>query len=78
MIGYYDPCFDSFADFKFISSDAVEFPVHRFIIATASDVFKRMLITDMIEAHTGIAHFSDIDSSTMAEFLRFLYIFERQ
>ena len=62
------------SDFKIIC-DSKEFPVHKLILSSRSDVFKTMLGSDTpyTEVKNGALMIEDISSATMKSFLKFMY-----
>jgi len=60
------------SDVKLVSSDG-SVSAHRIILAMRSPVFRAMLSTEMAEARSGEIVFHDIDSSSLRNFLHYLY-----
>ena len=61
------------SDVKIIC-DAEEFPCHKVILSSRSDVFKTMFsIPDVKEQRDGIVKIDDVSAKTMKTFLKFMY-----
>lgn len=58
----------TYSDFKFVCSDNVEIPCHRFVLAKASPWFK-----ETFEKMKDSCNLPDLDSIKMMEILRFIY-----
>ena len=49
------------------------FPVHKAILASRSNVFRTMFVSNMVEASAGEAVIEDLDEETLEEMIHFLY-----
>ena len=56
-----------------ISCEDGEFPCHKSILSSRSDVFKTMFTLDSKEGQNGIIEIKDISAQTMESFLKFMY-----
>lgn len=56
-----------------IKVDEKIFKVHKTVLASQSDVFKRMFEADMIEKKEGIVEISDIEPEVMSDLLSYIY-----
>ncbi len=61
------------SDFTLITADDEEIPVHKIILATRSEVFGRMMESQLKEGEAKKAKIDDISSTALKEFLRYLY-----
>lgn len=61
-----------FSDIK-IKVASKEFNVHRCILSMSSEVFERMLLSDMIETRSNVIEINDISDEICEEMLRFIY-----
>ena len=56
-----------------IKTNTKTFKVHRAVLASHSDVFKRMFYINMQEKHQGLMTISDIEPEVMTELLAYMY-----
>lgn len=63
---------ETLSDFKFICSDKVKIPVHKFMLIAHSPIMFKMMMSPIKEAKIQSATLDDIDGETMMEVLRFL------
>lgn len=77
--GYFDASFlymnETMRDVEFFigptKDDSVRIPAHKFILITASPVFKTMFEVDFVERKTGKVFIDDIKPSTFKQVLRY-------
>ena len=56
-----------------IKVGAKMFPIHRVVLASQSDVFKRMFESNMKEKKEGVVEVFDVDSDVMSDLLSYIY-----
>ncbi|GMH45320.1 hypothetical protein BSKO_13277 [Bryopsis sp. KO-2023] len=68
-------CFNDpqYADVKVSAPDGREFLCLRFILCSASDVFRCMLASEMVEGRGGPVRVQECDSDDMEQFLKFVH-----
>lgn len=71
----YESLFENpkFSDFTIISCRGTKFNVHRGILSARSDVFEKMLSSDMKEKNEDMVIIDDIQEKALFEFLRYIY-----